>query len=306
MDHLEVPLSESLAGHVPVLLNEVAAYLAPQAGQVVVDATLGGGGHALAIAQRLGPRGTLIGIEQDEAMLAMARHRLSQLTEPPALHLIHDNFAHVRSILDALHTPRIDGLVADLGFASDQMSDPQKGLSFQVEGPLDMRLGQQSWETAADLLQTLSEAALADLFFHYGEERHSRRIARRIVAEREQKPLATTTQLAELVRRCVPGKGMRRIDPATRVFQALRIAVNRELDNLEALLQQLPAIMKPGGRVVIISFHSLEDRLVKQALKSNDKWQILTKKPITPSEAEIEVNPRSRSAKLRSAAWAGP
>jgi 16S rRNA (cytosine1402-N4)-methyltransferase len=282
--------------HQPALPAEVRSGLNPKPGQTFVDCTVGAGGHARLIAEHLAPGGRLIGLDQDPKMLARARE---QLAEVAGVHvqLLHRNFDELRGVLDELGIAQVDGVLADLGFASDQIDDPSRGLSFQHEGPLDMRLNPEAIETAADLLADLSERELADVFWKYGEERHSRRVARRIVETRKRSPIRTTTELAELVRRCVPRSGG--IDPATRVFQALRIAVNDELGALDRLLAALPGCVKPGGRAAIISFHSLEDRRVKQAFRDRELWEPLTKKPITASEDEVRMNPRSRSAKLR-------
>jgi 16S rRNA (cytosine1402-N4)-methyltransferase len=269
--------------------------LDPQPGQVVVDGTVGAGGHSRLIAERLSPTGRLIGLDQDETMLTRARPRLEGW---PAT-LVHQSFENLRAVLDHLGIDRVDGFLADLGFASDQMDDPARGFSFQAEGPLDMRLDPAGAVTAADLVARLSERELADVIYRYGEERFSRRIARRIVEERRKRPITTTTELAELVRRCVPRGGG--IDPATRTFQALRVAVNDELGALERLLADLPRCLRPGGRAVLISFHSLEDRLVKQAFRNKDVWDTMTRKPVTASEEEVAANPRARSAKLRAA-----
>jgi 16S rRNA (cytosine1402-N4)-methyltransferase len=203
-------------------------------------------------------------------------------------------------VLDELKIPTVDAILADLGFCSDQMSDPARGFSFHADGPLDMRLDPARGEPASELIRRASERDLADIFWQYGEERFSRRVARRMVETRQKTPIVTTGQLADLVRSCVPRSKGHSIDPATRVFQALRIAVNDELGALERFLQIVPACLKPGGRVGIISFHSLEDRLVKQAFRKSAEWgKELTRKPITASAAEISVNPRARSAKLR-------
>jgi 16S rRNA (cytosine1402-N4)-methyltransferase len=274
-------------------------YLDPQPGQVIVDATVGGGGHALLIAPKLAPKGLLLGIDQDATMLERAA---SALAGQP-VKLVHRRFGELREVLNEQGIARVDAVLADLGFASDQMNDPRRGLSFQTEGPLDMRLDPSSGEPASGWIADLSERELADLFWQYGEERFSRRIARKIVAVREQTPIQTSGQLAEIVRSCVP-RGRSRIDPATRVFQALRIAVNDELGQLERLLQVLPECLQPGGRAVIISFHSLEDRLVKRAFRE-PPWEQLTRKPVVASDAEIEQNPRARSAKLRAAKLVG-
>jgi 16S rRNA (cytosine1402-N4)-methyltransferase len=263
----------------------------------MIDATLGGGGHARLFAERLGPDGLLIGVDQDESMLALARQRLQGLP----VRFVHGSFADIGEVLEELALPAVDAVLADLGISSDQLDDPARGLTFQVEGPLDMRMDRSRGEPAGDLVNRLSERELADIFWRYGEERFSRRIARRIVEARQRGPLETTLQLAELVRRCIPRpKGRRHgIDPATRVFQALRIAVNGELDALERFLAGLPACLKPGGRAAVISFHSLEDRLVKQAFRNREVFEQLTRKPVVASDEEIRGNPRSRSAKLR-------
>jgi 16S rRNA (cytosine1402-N4)-methyltransferase len=292
--------------HVPVLPVETLDLLNPASGEVFVDCTVGAGGHARLLAERVAPNGRLIGLDQDAAMLALARPRLEGLP----VTLVQANFDQLRQALDNLNIPAVDGVLADLGFSSDQLEDPARGLSFLQPGPLDMRLDQTIGETAAELLHRLDERELADVFWHYGEERFSRRIARKIVETRRHEPLETTEQLAELVRRCVPrtkGKGWKTkpIDPATRAFQALRIAVNDELGALERLLAELPRVVKPGGRVAIISFHSLEDRRVKQAFRDKTVWAALTKKPVTAGEDETRRNPRARSAKLRAARRVG-
>src|SRR5262245_33579019 len=244
--------------HVPVLAAEALALLNPAAGEVWVDATTGGGGHARLIAERVAPSGRLIGLDQDPAMLALAKPRLAGLP----VTLLEANFDQLPQALANLGIAAVDGVLADLGICSDQLDDPERGLTFGRDGPLDMRLAPHG-ETAAGLLRRLSERDLADLIYQFGEERHSRRIARRIVEERRTKPLTTTAELAELVRRCVPRGRGHGIDPATRTFQALRIAVNDELGALDRLLRALPEHVKPGGRVGVISFHSLEDRRVK-------------------------------------------
>jgi 16S rRNA (cytosine1402-N4)-methyltransferase len=284
----------TLARHVPVLPAEVLHWLDPQPGQIVIDCTVGAGGHALLIAERIQPGGRLIGLDQDPAMLELARPRLAGLP----VTLVRAAFDQ---LADVLRDERVvaDGVLADLGISSDQLDDPTRGLSFQYDAPLDMRMDPTRGETAADLVRRLPERDLADLIYQFGEERFSRRIARRIVEARESTPFETTGQLAELVRRCVPRGRGHGIDPATRTFQALRIAVNDELGALDRLLAQLPHCIKPGGRAVIISFHSLEDRRVKKAFRSADIWQVLTKKPVTAGADEEANNPRSRSAKLR-------
>jgi len=311
-------MSEEISGasphHVSVLPAEVLALLEPAPGQVFVDATVGAGGHARMLAERLLPGGRLIGLDCDAAMLELARPRLADLP----VTLVQASFSRLREVLDEQGIAAVDGVLADVGVCSDQLDDPQRGLSFMQPGPLDMRLDPTTGEPASALLRRLSERDLADLIWRYGEERFSRRIARRIVEARRHAPLETTEELAELVRRCFPpsfrrpqsakhrsgkrkaGSG-KRIDPATRVFQALRIAVNDELGELESLLKILPACVRPGGRVAVISFHSLEDRLVKTAFRDRALWESLTRKPVQAGEEEVRDNPRSRSAKLRAA-----
>jgi 16S rRNA (cytosine1402-N4)-methyltransferase len=283
--------------HVPVLPAEVLANLSPGPGQILVDATVGAGGHACLIAQHLGPTGRLIGLDQDPAMLSLAQARLAEIP----VTLIQSNFDQLRNVLDQQGISAVDGVLADLGVCSDQLDDAQRGLSFQQNGPLDMRLNPTEGEPVSSLLKRLNERDLADLFWKYGEERFSRRIARRIVETRKRASLETTEELAELIRHCVPRPRGRQIDPATRVFQALRIAVNDELGALDRFLAFLPSCLKSGGRAVIISFHSLEDRRVKQAFRDRKVYTVLTKKPIQAGEEELRLNPRARSAKLRAA-----
>lgn len=284
--------------HLPVLPREVLELLDPQPGQVFVDATLGGGGHAILIAEKLGISGHLVGLDRDPSALERAKARLVQIHDTPSLSLVHANFDRLRQVLDELKLDRVDGVLADLGFSSDQIESAERGLSFQREGPLDMRLDPTEEQTAADIIATWSERDLADLFFHLGEERHSRRVAKRIVAVRDETLISTTTQLADIVRSCLP-RSHTGLDPATRVFQALRIGVNDELGALKRLLQALPFCLKRGGKAAVISFHSLEDRIVKWAFRESATWEILTKKPVEATEEEEAANPRSRSAKLR-------
>ena len=283
--------------HVPVLPDEIINLLVPVSGEVWVDATTGAGGHSLLIASRLMPNGRLIAIDQDPAMLEIARPRFEGLP----VTCLHANFDQLSAALKLAGVEKIDGLLADLGICSDQLDMADRGLSFQQDGPLDMRLDPRTGETAAHLVNRMNERDLADVFWKYGEERHSRRVAKRIVEMRKTTPFQTTTALAELVRRCVPRDKNSRLDPATRVFQALRIAVNDELGSLERLLARLPFSVKPGGRVGIISFHSLEDRLVKHAFRDRTVWEPLSKKPVQAGDDETNRNPRARSAKFRAA-----
>jgi 16S rRNA (cytosine1402-N4)-methyltransferase len=295
----DTPAPPSPPRHVSVLPAEVLTLLDPQPGQVVVDATVGAGGHTRLLAERVGPAGRVVGLDRDPEMLALAsRGGLAGLP----VTLVQGGFERLRAVLDELDVEAADAVLADLGICSDQLDAAQRGFSFSTSGPLDMRMNPNEGEPASSLLQWMNERELADLFYTLGEERHSRRVARKIVEARQRQPLETTEQLAELVRRCVPrAKGRHPIDPATRVFQALRIAVNDELRSLERLLADLPRCLRPGGRAAVISFHSLEDRRVKLAFKDRSVWEPLTKKPVTASEEETRSNPRSRSAKLRAA-----
>src|SRR5262245_50839420 len=274
------------ARHVSVLPAETLRLLDPKPGETWVDGTVGAGGHARLIAEKIGDTGRLIGLDQDPTMLELARPRLAGL----AVTLVHANFDQLPDVLANLGIERSDGVLADLGFASDQMDQAARGFSFRDDGPLDMRLDPTAGATAADLVNTMSEKGLADVFWEYGEERHSRRVARKVVERRKAKPFATTADLADVVRSCVPRSGG--IDPATRVFQALRVAVNDELGALDRLLAALPRVVRPGGRAGIISFHSLEDRRVKQAFRTPGVWQPLTKKPVEATDEELARNPR--------------
>jgi 16S rRNA (cytosine1402-N4)-methyltransferase len=280
------------------MAREALEYLAPQPGQIIVDGTVGAGGHASDIAKRLGSKGRLICIDRDPAMLSIAQRRVAGTSTD----WIEASFADLRAILDQLNVECVDAVLLDLGIASDQIDDPQRGFSFSKPGPLDMRMNATVGDSARDLVNTLPAESLADIFYRFGEERHSRRIARAIVAARDLEEIATTDRLAEIVRRSLPRqRSWQRIDPATRVFQALRIAVNNELEELERGLLSLPACLRTSGRAVVISFHSLEDRLVKYSFRRQDLWEPLTRKPLVPGDDEIARNPRSRSAKLRAA-----
>jgi 16S rRNA (cytosine1402-N4)-methyltransferase len=282
--------------HLAVLPLEVIRWLDPRPGHIVVDATTGAGGHSALLWERIRPGGTLVALDQDPAMLAIAKERLPH----SAILWKHANFEDLPRVLGDLKIGAVDSILADLGFCSDQLSDPSRGLSFQVDGPLDMRLDPTRGEPARDLLRRFSEKDLADMFWQFGEERYSRRVARVIVESRQKTPIVTTRQLAELLRRCVPRSKGHAIDPATRVFQALRIAVNDELGALERFLQSAPNCLKTGGKIAIISFHSLEDRIVKQAFrKSPELVKELTRKPVRAGAGELRENPRARSAKLR-------
>jgi 16S rRNA (cytosine1402-N4)-methyltransferase len=275
--------------HLPVLSQPVLEGLVVRPGGHYLDATVGGGGHSSLILQAA-PDVRLTALDQDVQALQAAREKLAEFGDRVEFH--HTNFATFDP-----QGQQFDGILADLGVSSAQFDWGDRGFSFRQEAPLDMRMNQQAELTAAEVVNTWDETELANLIYTYGEERLSRRIARRIV---ESRPLQTTTQLADLIFHSVPGSyRYGRIHPATRTFQALRIAVNRELDVLTQFLQQAPRWLKPGGRLAIISFHSLEDRIVKHTLKESEHLKVITKKPIGPTEAEIAENSRSRSAKLR-------
>ncbi len=308
--------------HIPVMMDEVLSYLAPVSGKSYVDATLGAGGHAQAILEQIQPKGRLIVLDQDFGVLEQTKKRLiahasnlsSGLSEQ--ILFIHQNFSFLESELIQRNEKEITGgILADIGVSSMQLDEDERGFSFSKEADLDMRMDRTQNKTAQDVVNTYSEKELIRIFSEYGEERFSKTIARRIVEARKNEVIKTTIELADLIlginrqlqRDVMKGKNTlkkARIHPATRVFQALRIEVNDELGHLERFLKALPNCMATGSRVVVISFHSLEDRLVKRAfrnLKKEDVFDVLTPKPIRASEAETQINPRSRSARLRAA-----
>ena len=294
------PKSE-IPWHRPVLVKQVLEWLAPTPGNTIVDATVGTGGHSLAILPHLLPAGRLIAIDCDTQALEHAKLRLTEFH--PHVEFLHDNFSNLPEALARFGITRVHGLLADLGMSSLHVDQPERGFSFQQEGPLDMRMDQRLTTTAASLIHRLSEQDLARLLETDGEERWARRIAKRIVSARHLQPIRTTTQLARLVADAVPRRAAsRRLHPATRTFLALRIAVNEELASLQKLLDVLPEVLLSGARAVFITFHSLEDRLVKRAFQRGARagvFRLLIKKPVRPSAQEIAENPRSRSAKLR-------
>jgi 16S rRNA (cytosine1402-N4)-methyltransferase len=247
------------------------------------------------LARAVGEHGLVIALDRDPTAVERAAERLQGLP----VRAVHANYSDLPEVLAELNIEAVDGILLDLGLSSDQLADSSRGFSFHSTGPLDLRFDTSRGEPAWKLLDRMSAEHLADLIFRYGEERYSRQIARRIVESRQLKPIRTAAEFAELIRRAVPPARDKRIDPATRAFQALRIAVNEELKWLEVGLRRFPECLRPGGRLVVISFHSLEDRIVKEALRKDDRWQVLTKRPIRPSDEEIGSNPRSRSAKLR-------
>ena len=289
--------------HVPVLLKEAIDFLRVRPGGTVVDCTLGLAGHAEAIVRQLGPKGHFIGFDRDPEAMELARTRLARVctelsSEAPQVTLVDEAFS---SIAEHVRPASVDGLLADFGVSSLQFDEAHRGFSFQAEANLDMRMDTRSGPTAEQVVNGANERELADLIYEYGEERRSRRIARAIVRGR---PVTSTTQLARLVTQAAPAMKQERIHPATRTFQALRIYVNRELDEIKALFEAAPKLLKPSARLAVISFHSLEDRIAKDSLREGAQkgiWEILTRKPVTAGEDEIERNPRARSAKLRAA-----
>jgi 16S rRNA (cytosine1402-N4)-methyltransferase len=294
---MELPES----GHEPVLMRPVMELLSPLPGQTVVDCTLGRGGHSLEIGARLGETGTLVGIDADPRNLRYAAARLEGLA--CRKRLFNANFAQLPQVLSEARISQVDGILADLGVSTNQLFDPHYGLSFAADGPLDMRLDPQAGRSAGDLVNTMREEDLANVLYELAQERYSRRIARKIVEARRISPIKTTGRLAEIVRSAVPRPSFKdRIDPATRTFLALRMAVNQEMENLQKLLTAGVSLLRVGGRMLVISFQSMEDRLVKQVFRSLEQvGQIksLTRKPVGPDEDEVLNNPRSRSAKLR-------
>lgn len=304
--------------HRPVLLREVLDLLAPSRDDVVVDATLGAGGHAERLLETIGPNGRLVGIDRDASMLDVARRRLARFGG--AFLPVQGDHRDLKGLLRAVGVDTVDRVLFDLGVSSLQVDDPERGFSFRTDGPLDMRMDPRGGRTAEDLVASAGEAELREILWRFGEERRARAIARAIVRERRVRPIRRTLQLADLVERTLgPAARRWRIHPATRTFQALRIAVNGEVVGLEGLIEDAVRLLRGGGRLAAISFHSLEDRAVKRALRSladrcacppglpvcgcglQDLVRVLTPKPVRPSAGEIERNPRARSAKLRAA-----
>jgi len=286
--------------HNPVLLDEAVQLLAPINGGIYVDGTLGLGGHTEKILQSCSPFGRVIGFEWDANALELAMKRLTPFGQRFSAQ--HRSYSEIMAGLTEMGIQGVDGLLLDLGVSSLQFDNKTRGFSFQADGPLDMRMDRRRHLTAEEIINTFKKDDLADIFYYFGEERQARRIAAHIVEDRKKKRIKTTTQLAHIIASAIPRKfHPRKIHVATKVFQALRIAVNKELDNLTTILDVITKILKPGGRVCIITFHSLEDRLVKWKFKDNPLLHVLTKKPVTPSNDEIKINPRSRSAKLRAA-----
>ena len=288
--------------HVPVMTAEVVRHLAPARGGVFVDCTVGLGGHARAMLEAGATR--LIGLDRDLDALERARETLGPWSD--RVELVHADYRSIEDVLDSRNIPLVDGALADLGVSSLQLEAPGRGFSFQRDEPLDMRMDRTAGETAADIVARASEEDLANAIFAYGGERFSRRIARAIAGARRHSPVDTTFRLASIVRRAIPWRGPSRIDPATRTFQALRIWVNREIEGLDRFLEAALRRLRAGARLVVITFHSLEDRVVKHTLRALEQHgdagiKVLTKKPVVPDDEEVRRNPRARSAKLRAA-----
>ncbi len=296
-------MSQTVSAHVPVLPDEVLEWADLSESMTVVDGTLGGAGHARLFLQRLGPSGRLIGLDRDPLAIERARAALADrsLDSPTTARadLVCGSYRELPSVLEQLGIQQVDRIFVDLGISSDQLASVDRGFSFRAGGPLDLRFDPTSGISASDLIAKIGEQQLANIIYEFGEERFSRRIAKAIVERRRSDPVKTAEQLRDLIHRVVPGRVHGRVDSATRTFQALRIAVNEELEHLQNALQELPNYLAPGGRFLAISFHSLEDRLVKNAFREHPFLKRLTKKPIIPSEREAHENPRARSAKLR-------
>ena len=294
--------------HQPVMRQEALKALNLKPGQTIVDATIGTAGHSLEILKAISPGGRLIGIDRDEDALVIARERLAEFNPSTRLRIdiARGDFRDINKILSGLKVKKIDGILFDLGVSSYQLDSKERGFSFRYDAPLDMRMDKTSYILAYDLVNNLTEKEISDILWSFGQERWHNRIAKYLVRERARHPISTTNQLKEIVLRAIPYKfsGYQRIHPATRTFQALRIAVNRELEALSEALEHIPEFLKKGAVVCVISFHSLEDRLVKHNFRENAQrgiYRLITKKPLVPADEEIKENPRSRSAKMRAA-----
>jgi 16S rRNA (cytosine1402-N4)-methyltransferase len=289
--------------HIPVMLNEVIGYLNLSPGKIIIDATVGTGGHSLEIIKHITPGGKLIGIDRDEESLAVCQQRLKDFAS--SIELIHGNFADIDCILKNLNIAEVDGVFFDLGISSYQLGDAKRGFSFTSDGPLDMRMDRSSYISAYDLLNNLNEDEISTLLWNFGQERWHNRIAHFLVQERQTHPISTTAQLADIVVRSIPYKYRHRyyrIHPATRTFQAVRIAVNRELEILDTAIDKAVAALAKGGRICVVSFHSLEDRAIKWGFRRNvagGQLNLITTKPLVPLKSEVAANPASRSSKMR-------
>jgi len=288
--------------HKPVMLEEILGYLQLKSGMTVVDATIGVGGHSEKILKKILPGGRLIGVDRDKESLEISKEKLKKFSE--SCSFVHDNFFNIDKILSSLNVKEVDGVLLDLGISSFQLDNAQRGFSFAKEGPLDMRMDRDSHISAFDLINNLTQDEISSILWRFGQERFSNRIARRVVNYRKGAMINSTQELANIVLKAVPyHRSHYRIHPATRTFQALRIAVNRELEFLEIFLNKVSSFMKAGGRICVLSFHSLEDRIVKvkfRELAKQDCFKLVFKKPLVPTKEEVQDNPRSRSAKFRS------
>jgi 16S rRNA (cytosine1402-N4)-methyltransferase len=289
-------MESSSSIHTSVLPAEVMSFLAVRPGMRVIDGTLGGGGHTRLLAEAVGPEGLVIAIDRDPAAIDRGARELAGLP----VRFAQANYCDIPEVLDALSIDAVDAVLLDIGLSSDQLADRTRGFSFDADGPLDLRFDPTEGEPAWRIVNRMKPESLADIIYEFGEERHSRRIARRIAAVREKEPIHSAREFARLVMSAIPRQHPpSRIHPATRTFQALRIAVNQELKSLRIALERIPQRLVPGGRLAVISFHSLEDRLVKQAFRNTQVWDCLTRSPIEAGPEELAANPRSRSAKLR-------
>ena len=293
------PSTASDPRHESVLVDEVVELIQVRPGAIYVDCTLGAGGHTRCLVAA--GAGHVIGIDRDEMALDIAREGLAGAGA--VVEFVHDDYRHLPAVLAGRRVSAVDGVLADLGVSSMQLDDPERGFSFRQPGPLDMRMDRSSGPPLSDLLRSVDETTLADVIWKFGEERHSRRVARAVVAARDRGELTDTSALASAVRRGAGGRGWQRIDPATRTFQALRIWVNAELDGLEAFVEAACSVLAPGGRLAIIAFHSLEDRVVKHTFRriagESADWRVVTRRPVVPGDDECARNPRARSARLR-------
>jgi len=293
----------SMTTHIPVMQKEVLEFLNLKPGNCVVDCTLGTGGHSSEILRKIGPKGYVIGIDRDADSLAVAKERLKGFNG--CCNFVQQDFRHIDTVLQELGVREVDAILFDLGISSFQLDNPERGFSIRLDGPLDMRMDKNSYISASDILNSLSEEEISSILRNFGQERWHNRIARFLVKQREKTPIESTSDLSSSVLRAIPGHQKRqRIHPATRTFQALRIAVNRELEALEIALDKCIDFLKKDGRICVISFHSLEDKIVKEKFRyfaKEKKLKILTKKPLQPKDAEVYSNPRSRSARLRAA-----
>lgn len=287
--------------HTPVMPREVEDILALKPGQCLVDGTLGLGGHSKILARHLGVRGKIIGIDRDKESIGKAKENLKDVQTP--VQFVHDDFRNLDAVLGHLGIDQVDAMLFDFGISSFQLEDARRGFSLKADGPLDMRMNQENWISASDLINSLSEKEISAILKNFGEERWHNRIARSIVARRSERPILSTADLKDIVLKAMPAHQRRqKIHPATRTFQAFRIAVNRELESIDMILDKCLDYLKSGGRIAVISFHSLEDRIVKhkfRQFKEEGRAQILTKKPLRPAEEESRQNPRARSARLR-------